>query len=139
MNVREFNGDRLFELVEELNDSFFYFLQHPEHDVKLCVARGGSDVYKAEILQSLQQFNNVRKDMYLKLEWGGCRIHHIYYVGAQLVNGRETVEILSIVEKMRDLQSDDIYTKIGNLGISKDGLRLKKKVLLLHFTTLTRF
>ena len=127
-NVKKFNARGLFELVEELSDSYFYFLSHPTHDSRCALI--GKVVYEGEILTSLKQFNLVKKDMYERLQYGGCKLFTMYACAAQLMNDKESTEILGLARRMRDTQNDDMYTRMGNMNLTEDSVRLKKKVCL---------
>lgn len=126
-NVPAFCGETLFELVDELSDSLFYFLSNPTMD-KRC-KKIGVEQYKEEVLNSLKQFQLVEKALYQRLKYGGSNISAFYHESAQLMNARESVEILGIVRRMKDPRANDIFTRTGSIMLSEDNVKLKKKVI----------
>ena len=116
----------LFKLIKELRKSLMYFWGNPAQD-KRC-AEIGLVQYKQDTEESIQLLERTNDGIERKLKWGGCRVHHLYHVAAMLLNGRESAEILNLVEQMKDEKADNILTRIGNLSISTDGTKLKSKV-----------
>ena len=123
-----FKCSELFKLIRELRKSLLYFWQNPAQDKRSAVI--GLAQYKQDTEESIQILERTADNITRKLKWGGCKVHHLYHVAAMLLNGRETAEILCIVEQMKDEKADNILTRIGNLAISEDGTKLKSKVII---------
>ena len=122
---------KLYALIRELRKSLMFYWSNPTQD-KSC-AEIGLEQYEANTKESIQLLERTADDITRKLRWGGCRVHHLYHVAAMLLNGRESMEILNLVEQMKDPNADNILTRIGNMGISDDGTKLKSKVSNIYF------